>query len=67
MLTENNVFPCLGRSNASQVKELSLQDRVHLRMCPASLTAKDILTMDGYVRPRDTPEEIQNACSNTVN
>lgn len=63
MLREADLFPNVGRSNPTHVRDLLLQDRVYLRMIPAGLTAQDLLTATRGpgVATVDDPDEVQDA------
>ena len=64
MLREADLFPNVGRSNPTHVRDLLLQDRVYLRMIPAGrITAHDLLTAvrGPGVATVDDPDEVQDA------
>lgn len=63
MLREADLFPNVGRSNPTHVRDLLLQDRVYLRMIPAGITAQDLLTAirGPDVATVDDPDEVQDA------
>jgi hypothetical protein len=63
MLREADLFPNVGRSNPTHVRDLLLQDRVYLRMITASVSAHDLLTAERGpgVATVDDPDEVQDA------
>jgi hypothetical protein len=64
MLREADLFPNVGRSNPTHVRELLLQDRVYLRVLEVPITAHDLLMAKRGpgVAVDDDPDEVQNAC-----
>ena len=64
MLREADLFPNVGLSNPTHVRDLLLQDRVYLRMIPSKISAYDLLTAKRSpgVATDDDPDEVQNAC-----
>jgi len=64
MLKEADLFPNVGRSNPTHVRDLLLQDRVYLRVIAQKLTAHELLTAvrGPGVASVDDPDEVQNAC-----
>lgn len=60
MLTEQALFPNIGRSDPQDLERLTLQEKARLRMEPGVLTARDLLTARGGRKVRDEPQEIQN-------
>jgi len=65
MLTEAMIFENIGRSNASDVRRLTLQDRTRLRMCPSSLTAKELIQSEGSFPTQSDADDIQDVCTLT--
>jgi hypothetical protein len=65
MLREADLFPNVGRSNPTDVRDLLLQDRVYLRMIVEPITAHDLLTAQRGpgVATVDDPDEVQDAAS----
>jgi hypothetical protein len=63
MLREADLFPNMGRSNPTHVRDLLLQDRVYLRMIVGHITAHDLLTAvrGPGVATVDDPDEVQDA------
>ena len=65
MLREADLFPNVGRSNPTHVRDLLLQDRVYLRMIAGHIriTAQDLLTAvrGPGVATVDDPDEVQDA------
>lgn len=63
MLHEADLFPNVGRSNPTHVRDLLLQDRVYLRMIADPLSAHDLLTAvrGPGVSTVDDPDEVQDA------
>ena len=63
MLREADLFPNIGRSNPTHVRDLLLQDRVYLRMTVGPITAHDLLTAvrGPGVATVDDPDEVQDA------
>lgn len=63
MLREADLFPNVGASNPTHVRNLLLQDRVYLRMTDVPLTAHDLLTAERSpdVATVDDPDEVQDA------
>ncbi len=63
MLREADLFPNVGRSNPTHVRDLLLQDRVYLRMIHIPISAHDLLTAirGPGVATVDDPDEVQNA------
>ncbi len=63
MLREADLFPNVGKSNPTHVRDLLLQDRVHLRMIAVPITAHDLLTAirEPGVATVDDPDEVQDA------
>ena len=64
MLREADLFPNIGGSNPTHVRDLLLQDRVYLRLIAAKITAHDLLTAKRSpgVATQDDPDEVQDAC-----
>jgi hypothetical protein len=63
MLTEEMLFPNLGRSNPSQVRRLTMQERARLVTCPFFLTADDLLKARNGKPARHEPDEVQIVCT----
>lgn len=63
MLREADLFPNVGGSNPTHVRDLLLQDRVYLRMIPSKISAHDLLTAvrGPGVASVDDPDEVQDA------
>lgn len=64
MLREADVFPNVGASNPTHVRDLLMQDRVYLRVIPSKITAlelKQAIRAPGLATA-DDPDEVQNAC-----
>ncbi len=63
MLREADLFPNVGGSNPTHVRDLLLQDRVYLRMIAVPISAYDLLTAERGpgVSTVDDPDEVQNA------
>ncbi len=63
MLKEADLFPNVGASNPTHVRDLLLQDRVYLRIIAAGITAHDLLNAEREpgVATVDDPDEVQNA------
>ena len=64
MLQEADLFPNVGGSNPTHVRDLLLQDRVYLRMISVPISAHDLLNAKRApgVATVDDPDEVQNAC-----
>ncbi len=64
MLKEADLFPNVGGSNPTHVRDLLLQDQVYLRMIATPISAHDLLTATRGpgVATVDDPDEVQNAC-----
>ena len=64
MLKEADLFPNVGGSNPTHVRDLLLQDRVLLRMSAMPISAHDLLTArrDPGLSTVDDPDEVQNVC-----
>lgn len=63
MLTEDMLFPNVGRSNPSHMRKLTMQERARLVTCPFFLTAEELIKARGDARPRNEPDEVQIVCT----